>query len=125
MIPSQLNTRVVSFLHAELLTNQVDIERLARLGLLLVRSSDFIESVAIMHGSEGVYVLNEFYKAFLGKYDLVCVDKSPLGIRFCNQINDGGQDGVQLIFHSNFARLQKLSANFGTTTFTILQDYKL
>jgi hypothetical protein len=125
MIPSQLNKRVVSFLHAELLTNQVDIDRLERYGLLLVRSSDFIETVAIMYGSEGVFVLNQFYKSFLGKYDLVCVDKSPLGIRFCNQVVDGGQEGVQLVFHSGFARLQRLTANFGTTTFTTLQDYVL
>jgi hypothetical protein len=123
MTPCQLNPRVLSFLHAELLTTPADMERIARLGLLLVRSNDFLEAVAIQYGAEGVYVVNEFYRNFLGKYDLICVDRAPLGIRFCTQIDDGGQDGVQLVFTGHIAKLSRLAANFGTTTFTQLREY--
>jgi hypothetical protein len=110
-------------MHAELLTSSEDITRIAKLGLILVRANDFLETTAIHYGAEGVYVVNEFYRNFLGKYDLICIDKAPLGIRFCTQIDDGGQDGVQLVFTGKTAKLSRLTAAFGTTTFTQLREY--
>lgn len=124
MTPSAINPRVLDFLHGELLTHKSELDRIAKYGILLVRSSDFLEQVAMHFGAEAVYVLNEFYRNFLGKYDLVCVSRAPYQIRYCNQIMDGGQDGVQLEFHSNGCRLIRLTAAFGATTFTLMKEYK-
>lgn len=125
MTPSTINPRVLELMHAELLTTPDEMNRIARLGLILVRASDFVEQVAIHFGADAVYILNEFYRNFLGKYSLICVSRSPYSIRLCDQVTDGGQEGVQLSFTETSVRLTRLTANFGTTTFTLIKEYIL
>lgn len=127
MTPSTINSRVLGFLHAELLTNQADIDRIAKYGLILVRSSDFLDQVAIKFGSEAVFTLNEFYRNFLGQFNLVCIEyhQHSYAIRFCNQVEDGGQDGVEMLFTAGKCLLRRLAASFGTTTFTLVKEYKI
>ncbi len=131
MKPESINTNVRAYLMSSQFTTSEDIDRILRLGLLATHSTQFLEHVAFVVGADGVFILNEFYRNFLGMYDLICVDKSMVcpTIRLCNQVSANAQEGVQLTFqqvrYSDKFRitLHRLTASFDTTASTIVKEY--
>ena len=132
MKPESINPNIREYLRLANFTTDEDIDRILRIGIVACTSTRFLEHIALYVGSEGVYFLNEFYRNFLGMYNLVSADWShnaPI-IRLCNQISPNGQDGVQIEFVQNgissawHIRLCRLTATFDTTVRTELRQYK-
>lgn len=130
MRPEKINPNIRNYLRVANFTTEEDIDRILRIGVVASHASQFLEHIALYVGAEGVYYLNEFYRNFLGMYNLISVDKShefPV-IRLCNQISPNGQDGVQLEFRLNnlhwHIKLCRLTATFDTTIRTELKEYR-
>jgi hypothetical protein len=119
------NQQLVKYLQEELRCGPMEFSNIVKYGIQLAHANQFLSSISLVYPASCIYVLNEFYRNFLGKYDYIATQENPFKVRFCNQIELGGQDGVELTLHDTKIVLCRLSAVLGSTTFIPLKEWKL
>lgn len=123
MKPETVNPLLVNYLNSEIVATPLDLSRIVKYGVQLVHANNFQNFVAVSLGADCVHILTEFYRNYLGKYDYICVSKSPAQIRFCNQIGDA-HEGRELRFLESRVQLFQLAATFNVTTFKLVKEWK-
>ncbi len=122
MKPITVNKSIMLLAINNMLSTSFEIEHNCSVGVQLLVATTFQRDIARKYGAEALPILQQFLSEYLTTFQDTWLSEDS--IRFCYQVTPDSQDGVQLTFIPNHAKLQRLTAIFDVTTFSTIKEWK-